>query len=213
MKAHPLIFGLIMVLLTAVTVDADAQKLYKWVDKDGNIHYSDHVPRDDLDQAREEMNQQGVVVGRVDRAKTDEELAVEQEAQRAADAAADAAERQAMADRKVLSAYASEQGIIRIRDQRLDTLDRQIQSSQAFIGGQTQSLARLMGRAAELESQGLDVSAALHDSIEVIRQQIRDQDKNIDAKENEKAALAAEYEGELKRYREVANRRLSSSEG
>ena len=51
-----------------------AQKLYKWVDKDGNVHYSDQVPPDQVDQARQELTEQGVVVDRMDRAPTAEEL-------------------------------------------------------------------------------------------------------------------------------------------
>ncbi len=214
MKTQHWIGVLVVVAIAALAGRADAQKLYKWVDKDGNVHYSDQVPPEDIEQARERMNEQGVVVDRVDRAKTDEEFAAEEAARIAAEEAAAAAERQRIEDGKILATYASEADITRIRDQRIDTLDRQIQSSQAFIGGQTQSLARLMERAAELESRGVEVSAALTDSIEGIRTQIRDQEKIIAAKEAEKATIDAEYEQELERFREVARRRLGqASEG
>jgi len=32
---------------------ADAQKLYRWVDKDGKVHYSDTVPPSEVGKARD----------------------------------------------------------------------------------------------------------------------------------------------------------------
>ncbi|MCB1629640.1 MAG: DUF4124 domain-containing protein, partial [Xanthomonadales bacterium] len=51
-----------------------AAKLYKWVDENGNVHYSDQVPPSQAKQARSELNEQGVAVKQVDRALTAEEL-------------------------------------------------------------------------------------------------------------------------------------------
>ena len=103
-----------------------------------------------------------------------------------------------------------EQDIIRIRDQRIDTLDRQIQSAQAYISSQTQSLADLTKRAAELESQGVTISEAMTESIQNIRSQIAQQESLIGEKEAEKQVIRDEYALELERYREVANRQVSN---
>ncbi|MDJ0655555.1 MAG: DUF4124 domain-containing protein [Xanthomonadales bacterium] len=197
-------------LLLALGGPAQAQKLYKWVDKDGNVHYSDQVPPDQVDQARQELNEQGVVVDRLDRAKTDEELAAEAAALRVQLEQMAAMQRQATEDRKVLAQYAGEQDIIRIRDQRIETLDRQIQSAQAYISSQTQSLADLTKRAAELESQGVTISDAMTDSIKSIRDQIAKQESHIAEKEAEKQVIRDEYAVELARYREVAERQMAS---
>jgi hypothetical protein len=65
-------------LLSAVTLAllagaADAQqsskekKLYRWVDKNGQVHYGDSVPAEYAEQDREVLNRQGVSVGREER--------------------------------------------------------------------------------------------------------------------------------------------------
>lgn len=214
--------GLGKAVLIAATVGAlmasgaaGAQKLYKWVDKDGNVHYSDQVPPEQVDNAREQLNRHGVVVEKVERAKTQEEIAAEIAAVNAEMARQAEIEKQVRADRKILAQYASEEDIVRMRDQRIETLNRQINSAQAVIDSHTLSLADLTKRASELESQGFEVSEGLSDSITVIQQQIDEQEEQIALKEAEKLTIISDYERELARFREVANRQagVNNSEG
>ena len=198
----------------AFSSGALAQKLYKWVDEDGNVHYSDQVPPDQVDKARQELNSQGIVVDKVERAKTAEELAAERAALEAEAQVLAEQEQRRRADRKILAQYASESDIVRIRDQRIETLNRQITSAQAVIDSHTLSLADLTKRASELESQGFEVSSGLRDSITVIQKQIDEQEQQITLKEAEKLTITADYEKELARFREVANRQVNTaSEG
>src|SRR5690606_7884572 len=67
--------ALSVALALALSGAAEAQKLYRWVDKDGKVHYSDHVPPEAVDQARDELNDQGLKVRSVERALTPEEIA------------------------------------------------------------------------------------------------------------------------------------------
>ena len=79
-------FGLILSLATP----AESQKLYRWVDADGKVHYSDSLPAEAVDRARRELNKNsGGTLTRVDRALTEAERAAQQaEADRAAAEAA-----------------------------------------------------------------------------------------------------------------------------
>ncbi len=61
---------LIVISATAMPVQA---KMYKWIDDNGQIHYSDTVPAQYLVKEHKEMNQQGLSVRNVDAAETDEE--------------------------------------------------------------------------------------------------------------------------------------------
>ena len=45
-------------------------KLYKWVDEDGKVHYSDKMPPDQIKREHQELNQHGVVKETVKRALT-----------------------------------------------------------------------------------------------------------------------------------------------
>lgn len=186
---------------------ASAQKLYKWVDEDGNVYYSDQVPPEQVKQARERLNEQGVVVERTERAMTDEEKAAVEAAKAEETAAERAREAQLAADRELLETYASEADIFRVRDQQVSALDRSIEAAQAYIAGQRKSLATLLERAASNQRQGRELSPALQSSIDSSQEQIAEQQAFIDSKEAEKLEIKAYFDEELVRFRDILERR------
>lgn len=199
--------ALLIALSATLANPAVAQKLYKWVDADGNVHYSDSVPPEHIKQARQQFNEDGVVVDRVERAPTAEELAARQEAERQAEAEARRIERQREEDQKLLSIYSSEDDILRSRDQQVQSIQRSIDAAQAFIDGQSKTLATLMERASKAEDAGQTVGEQLAASIASAQQQIRDQEDYIIRREAEKQAAALHYAEILDRYREILARR------
>ena len=62
-----------------------AGALYKWVDEDGNIRYSDQLPPSQSSKKHQKLNASGVVVTTREAAKSDEELAADAEARRLAE--------------------------------------------------------------------------------------------------------------------------------
>ena len=53
-----------------------AKKLYRWVDKDGKVQFSDALPPEAVDQARTEINaESGMATASVEQAQTPEERA------------------------------------------------------------------------------------------------------------------------------------------
>lgn len=55
------------------------KKLYKWVDEEGQVHYSDRVPADQIKKKHEELSEQGVVLEKIENARTKEEFAAERD--------------------------------------------------------------------------------------------------------------------------------------
>jgi outer membrane murein-binding lipoprotein Lpp len=78
--------------LVAGAVSAQSKggpKLYRWVDKDGKVHYDDALPPEAVNQARTEFSAKtGSVAGQVERALTPEVRAALDAAARAAAEAA-----------------------------------------------------------------------------------------------------------------------------
>ena len=64
---------LLAALLCAVAAPASAAKLYKWVDENGQIRYSDRLPPQQSKQAHQQLNSQGVVLTTKDAAASPEE--------------------------------------------------------------------------------------------------------------------------------------------
>ena len=189
-----------------------AAKLYKWVDENGNVHYSDQVPPNQAKQARSELNDQGVAVKQVDRALTAEELAARRaEEQAAADAAAAiAAERER--DRTLLDSYASEEDITRSYNQRVDLLDQTIEARKVEIGLREKNLADLVGRAADTERSGRAVPEVLQKMIKDERTEIERQRGDIKKREQERVQAEKDYKVDINRYREVAARYAKDAE-
>src|SRR5690606_23062070 len=162
-------------LSLALAGAADAQKLYRWVDKDGNVHYSDHVPPEAVEQARDELNDQGMKVGEVERALTPEEIAARDErlAREAEQAAIEAEQKKR--DNVLLSSYDSEDGLARSYQERFDLLEQSLETARIGIKGQEKSLADLLSHAASLERSGKTVPRAIIDSIALARRQVGEQ--------------------------------------
>lgn len=193
-------------LAAAVCAPASAQRLYKWVDENGNIYYSDQVPPDHNDAAREELNDDGIVIDRTEEAISEEEVAAIRAQQELEAELARQRRKQALEDSQLLSSYAGEDDILRRRDQQIETMDRAIRTTQAFIDGQGKTLAGLMARAARAENSGQPVSEALRETINDTQKQIEDHQASIDRREVEKERIMEEYADELARYREIVER-------
>ena len=201
MSKKTIILWLSLALLA--TPAAMAKKLYRWVDEDGKVHYSDQIPPDQIKTAHEKLNAQGVVVDKVARAKTPEELEAERKRKAAEEKARQLAEQQRKEREKILKIYGSEAEIMRLRDERKAALDRNIETAQANLSLQQRNLTDLLKRAADRERSGKVVSEAFLSQIETVREQIAYQQKYIEKKQKEKADLMARFDKDLALYREI----------
>lgn len=188
-------------LIAMGSTSASERYQYKWRDLDGRLHYSDSLPSSAAQHGYEVVNAHGVVIRRVPRARTPEERV--QDAAEAArqEAAQDAARRQALADRQMLSAYASEDHMSRAHQEQLAMLDQGIRSAQAGLGSLETSLASRLQHAAELEGADKAVPLRVTEQIDELRKQIRGQRVAIQRRSEERNVTAALFAAELERYR------------
>lgn len=204
--------GLVLALfaLTVTTSPVVAQdkvgKLYKWTDKDGNIHYSDQIPPEAKEYAREKFNDQGVSVERTERAQTAEERAkAEAEANRIAEETKVREERR-KADEALLNSYASEEDLVRAYNQRMDLLGQTIEARRVEINAREISLSQLVGQAADMERGGKTVSDAIKQMITGERAEIERQKQFLIRKEAEKDVARADYERDMAKYKAAVAR-------
>ena len=62
----PAVLLIIPLLLSSAV---SAERLIRWVDKEGKVHYSDRVPVEHIDNARSELNARGVEIRKTEAAK------------------------------------------------------------------------------------------------------------------------------------------------
>jgi hypothetical protein len=199
MRVHVLFASaLVLSLLSAPVL---AQKLYRWVDAEGKVHYTDALPPEAVNQARDEINSSGVTVNRVDRALTEEERAAKRIADAEAERLANIKAEQDKMDAALMGSYATEADLARAYRERFDLLDQSLEAARVGIRSQEKSLEDQLAHAGSLERGGKPVPATVQSSIAASRKQVEDQREYLRRRETELQNLQAEYDRILERYR------------
>lgn len=174
---------------------------YKWVDGAGALHFSDGLTQDAIKYGYEVVNDQGLVVRRVQRTLNPEERAAAQKlaAQQAAQQRA-ARDRQ-RADEQMLAAYPDEAAYKLSLQQTLTSLDQQIHTSQINLRSQEQSLTGLLARAAEAEHNKQPLTKALQDGIAKQRSVVAQVQGQLARQQAEREQTAKDQVQQLAHYR------------
>lgn len=199
MRVHALFASALVLSLASAPVLA--QKLYRWVDAEGKVHYTDALPPEAVNQARDEINSSGVTVNRVDRALTEEERAAKRIADAEAERLANIKAEQDKMDAALMGSYATEADLARAYRERFDLLDQSLEAARVGIRSQEKSLEDQLAHAASLERGGKPVPATVQSSIAASRRQVEDQREYLRRRETELQNLQAEYDRILQRYR------------
>jgi hypothetical protein len=190
----------------SVAAQKAAPKLYRWVDKEGKVHYDQALPPEAVNEARKEFStKSGQVQAEVERALTPEERAA-QEAAAAQAQAAQASE----ADRRhqeevMLATYSNENDLRRAYGERIDLLKTTLESTDVSIRNVRENLAMMLAQASETELSGRKVT---DDRLAAIRELHAESTKQQSFQANRRVeleALNAEFARMLQRYRELKN--------
>lgn len=206
----PRILPSLLLALFALQAGAAAQqepsgkKVYRWVDKNGQVHYGDSVPVEYADQDRDVLNRQGVSVGRQEGLITPEEA----KAKAAEEKAARDEQKRKVRDRVLLQTYQSVKEIEVLRDNRLELVDSQLtiqEQSLANLRAQRVQIQKLAARFAPInkdpkapplpEDISLDLARSAND--------IATQEKNLQKRRNERESIRTNFEADIKRYQEL----------
>ena len=168
-------------VLSLLSAPALAQKLYRWVDAEGKVHYTDTLPTGRFQRAEERA------------AKAAEEAEAER-------LAAIKAEQDKM-DAVLMGSYATEEDLERAYRERFDLLDQSLEAARVGIRSQEKSLEDQLDHAASLERAGRPVPATVQSTIAAARKQVEDQREYLSKRETERKDLQTEYDTVLQRYR------------
>jgi hypothetical protein len=205
----PLLRSLLPLLMLALaSTPAAAQKLYKWVDKNGQVHYGDRIPPEYAEQDREVLNKQGLSVGREEGAETPEEAKAREEREKAERIA----EEQAQRDRMLISTYQNVEEIEQLRARRLDQIDAQILIQEQSLTNLKARHAEQVKRASRFAPRNTDPKAApmpegMAEDLERAESDIRTQQLNLEKRRQERAALNRQFDADVARYKELRGMR------
>lgn len=201
----PLLRSLLpLVLLALVSGPAAAQKVYKWVDENGQVHYGDKIPPEYANQDREVLNKQGLSVGREEGAETAEEARARQEREKQAKAA----EEQAQRDRMLLATYQNVDEIEMLRARRLDQIDAQLTIQEQSLANLKARHAEQVKRASRYQPANQDPKAppmpeGMAEDIARAESDIRTQQLNLDKRRKERTTLNQQFDADVARFKEL----------
>jgi hypothetical protein len=194
------------VLLAAGSAGAqqEKKKLYRWVDKDGKVQFSDALPPEAVDQARTEINAtSGRATANVDRALTEEErIAMEKETAERVRLEKDA-EQVRMTEEAMIASFQTEDDLRRSFQVRIELMQQTLDAIEAGIGSQRASLSSLLAQAAEAELAGTTVGAKQRTSIGELHTEMVKQQQMLVLKQGELEDLDTELARLIERFREM----------
>ena len=197
-------------LLLGIPASASAATLYKWVDENGEVRYSDRMPANQAKQEQQTLNQQGVVISTKAAAKTEEEIKAIKEAKKELQAKQEVErqnkEAQGRLDRVLLLTFSSEKEMSRVKNDRIDVLDSVIRLIYKSIAATEERLFRFQSIAEkQYISQGKEVPGGLAQNIEESTRKLKNREKQLSLKLGEKFKIEAQYEVDVARFRLLNN--------
>ena len=168
------------------------------------------MPPEAAKSGYEVVNGQGLVVKRVERAKTADELVAAKAAAAKAEVERNAAAQQARDDERLLSMYADEAELKHAQQQRLDSIDQEIGAAKFSLRNQEQTLADLLDRAAEYERAGKPLPDTQAKQIASMRTQVDGQHQAITRRELERDNIVTGFQAEIAHYRELKAQRAAA---
>jgi hypothetical protein len=198
----------LLLCAAALAGPAAAQKLYKYVDANGKVVYTDKMPASAAGKPNEQLNNQGTVTKRNEGALTPEQLAA-QEAERKRkldeDVAAKEEKRKNMA---LLNTYSSEQDIADARARALRVNADAVEETQRKVADAQKRQQELAAEAEFYKKKPMP--AQLKQDIQVNDAAIVSHTELLDKKKKEIEAINAKYDEDLRRYRVLVKSGLAS---
>ena len=196
------IITIALLTLGSSAMARNEQKVYKWTDDEGNVHYSDSIPAEYAERPKEVLNDHGVTVGELEGKKTAEQL----EQERIENDRRVAQELQRRADQALLATYLSVDEIIMHRDRRVELFQAQSRVTELYLRNLERRLSKLKREAAKYRPYSEDPDAPLINEdlvadINETQDTIARHQKNLLKFQEDERQMVARFEGDINRFK------------
>lgn len=175
---------------------------YKWVDEKGVVHYTDKIPPEAVNRGKLELSKDGVPLRKVDPALTPEQIRAREQEEERKRADAKLREETTRKDRALLASYTSETEIDLARQRSLAAIDNVLQSVNTYSERIKQRQAELKEKMASYKNK--PVPPVLEREYESLNEELDRQRDVAIVKRKEAVTVAAKYDAEKARWRELA---------
>ncbi len=195
------LFSVVLVLVPLLAV-AQQQRVYRWVDENGVVHYGDSVPAEYAELPKQVLNDRGITVDELQGKKTAEEI----EAERIAELARRERELQRRADQALLATYLTVDEILMHRDRRVELFQAQSRVTELYLRNLQRRLDSLRAEAENYKPYSTDPDAPmidpeLADDIRTTKETIARHRENLKKFLADEQQIIARFEGDIDRFK------------
>jgi hypothetical protein len=181
---------------------AEGERVYKWVDENGQVHYGDSIPPEFSDLPKQVLNDHGVTVDHLEGRKTPEQVAAEKRARELALQK----ELQNRADKALLQTYLSVDEIVMHRDRRIELFQAQSRVTELYLRNLERRLTKLKRDASRYRPYSDDPDAPLIDpdlvaDIDETQSTISRHQQNLLKYQTDEQQMIARFEGDISRFK------------
>jgi hypothetical protein len=194
----------LILIFCLVSGTAAAQKLYRWVDENGVVHYGDSIPARYAEVERQVVNEHGITVDVLRAKMTEEEIAEEARL----DELRVEAELQRRRDQALLATYLTIDEIEMHRDRRVELFQAQARVTELYLRNLQRRMETLREEASMYQPYNEDPEAPmiepdLANDIQTTKETIARHEENLRKYESDEQSIVARFDGDIYRFKEL----------
>ena len=191
-----------LLFLIPLAVHADEQRVYRWTDADGQLHYGDSIPPEYAEYPKDILNDHGVTVDNLEGKKTAEQL----EQDRIENERRVARELQQRADQALLATYLTVEEILMHRDRRVELFQAQSRVTELYLSNLARRLETLRNEVANYKPYSEDPDAPmipqkLADQLKQTKNTIDRHQRNLKKFQSDEQQIIARFAGDISRFK------------
>jgi hypothetical protein len=191
-----------LLFLIPLAANADDQKVFRWTDAEGQVHYGDHIPPQYAEFPKDVLNDHGVTIENLEGKKTAEQLEQERiENERRA-----AQKLQHRADQALLATYLTVEEIWMHRDRRVELFQAQSRVTELYLSNLARRLEALRKEVANYQPYSEDPDAPmipqqLADQLKQTKETIDRHERNLKKFRSDEQQIISRFAGDISRFK------------
>ena len=196
--------AVLTLLPLAAPAAEQVQRLYRWIDMEGVVHYGDSIPAEYADLERQIVNRHGITVGIMRAKQTEEEIAEEKRQ----DELRLKRELQRRQDQALLATYLSVDEILLHRDRRVKLFQAQARVTELYVSNLKNRLTALQDEASKYRPYSADPDAEMIDpglagDIATTESTIERNQSNLERFQVNEQNIVARFDGDIDRFKRL----------
>ena len=187
-------------------VNSVSAEIYRWVDDDGMVHYTDSMPPSRAQRQQDRLNDTGRIIGSIPAPKSVDELEEEERLTKLQEEQKKIKFETEKRDQMLLAMYSSVDDIEYVRDERIATVDSAIEITQLRKTKFIKKLKELDASEQRFKANGSEAPQWLIASRKHYQEQLSNIDEILEIKIKEKLDINQRFEKDINRYKELKNK-------